>query len=317
VRIAFAKDNAGVVQSMDTNNYYPFGLNHIGGSSYSNFGSYYNYKYNGKELEETGMYDYGARMYMADIGRWGVVDPLAEVNRAWSPYRYAYNNPLRFIDPDGRLEDWYQDEAGDYVYDANLTDSNAYLKLSNKEKYLGSSHSITLVNSDKQSVGNINLEEGGSISVSGEWAEAGNVSYETIGKESGFGLIVDAKLTDGAKIYDVDKLSQDNYNKYNNPEMEFSADAKELAQDSFKGEFKSPESTASKVVNGVVGATSGSGVVVAPNCSQCPPSTAGPGPVGTVPGPSNKAAYDGYKMGIALNHLLWHDKKTDNNEKKK
>lgn len=108
-RVTFAKNNAGVVQSIDTNNYYPFGLNHIGGSNYSNFGSYYNYKYNGKELQETGMYDYGARMYMADLGRWGVIDPLAEVNRAWSPYRYAYNNPLRFIDPDGRLEDWYQD----------------------------------------------------------------------------------------------------------------------------------------------------------------------------------------------------------------
>ena len=90
--------NGSGVEVLEENNYYPFGLLHNYTATTQNA---YQYKYNGKELQETGMYDYGARFYMPDLGRWSVVDPLAETSRRWSTYTYAYNNPIRFIDPDG------------------------------------------------------------------------------------------------------------------------------------------------------------------------------------------------------------------------
>ncbi|WP_291872391.1 RHS repeat-associated core domain-containing protein [Chryseobacterium sp.] len=80
-RLTFARTTAGVLEFVDKNDYYPFGMNHLkSGNAFFGAGSYKNYKYNGKELQETGMYDYGARFYMPDIGRWGVVDPLAETS---------------------------------------------------------------------------------------------------------------------------------------------------------------------------------------------------------------------------------------------
>jgi len=109
------KNNAEVLEE---NNYYAFGLRHSAGMV-PTANAAYNYQYNGKELQkETGWGDYGARMYMADIGRWGVIDPLAEQMRRYSPYNYAFNNPVSFIDPDGMKPHQFS-MAGDSRPDAN------------------------------------------------------------------------------------------------------------------------------------------------------------------------------------------------------
>jgi len=88
------------------NNYYPFGLKHKGYNELPDYSvtNKYRYAFGGKELNsELGLelYDFGARNYDAAIGRWLNVDPLAENSRRWTPYNYAYNNPIVFVDPDG------------------------------------------------------------------------------------------------------------------------------------------------------------------------------------------------------------------------
>lgn len=87
--------------------YYPFGLKHKG---YNNVVSSYGnstaqkFGFGGKELnEELGLewHDFGSRNYDASLGRWMNLDPLAEKMGRHSPYNYAFNNPINWINPDG------------------------------------------------------------------------------------------------------------------------------------------------------------------------------------------------------------------------
>ena len=90
-------DQAGAVE--EVNHYYPFG------GTFASTSSVQPYKYNGKELDRKGgldWYDYGARMYDAALGRWHVVDPMADKYYSWSVYVYCQNNTIKYIDPDGK-----------------------------------------------------------------------------------------------------------------------------------------------------------------------------------------------------------------------
>ncbi len=128
-RLSYTVDSTyGDLVLLEENHYYPFGLKHTGynsnqyqfvevenGADYfinieqlpDGYTSAYKYKYNGKEYQDElglNMYDYGARNYDPALGRWMNIDPLAEKAPAWSPYRYAFNNPLRYSDPTGLYE---------------------------------------------------------------------------------------------------------------------------------------------------------------------------------------------------------------------
>lgn len=128
IRSSYAWDErGGRLVIINENNYYPYGLQHksyntqsyvfvpsANGPGYHTAeivqqggktpASPYKYKFHGKELQDElgyDMYDFGARNYDPALGRWMNIDPLAEVSRRWSPYNYALDNPVYFIDPDG------------------------------------------------------------------------------------------------------------------------------------------------------------------------------------------------------------------------
>ncbi len=117
--------------------YYPFGME-MPGRNYSSEG--YRYGFNGMEkdgeIKGSGNHvDFGARGYDPRLGRWLSVDPLQMKYPRINPYNAIDNNPILFIDPDGRRIVIYYEENGKemtHVYTGRVADfyngDNQFLK---------------------------------------------------------------------------------------------------------------------------------------------------------------------------------------------
>ncbi len=97
----YLKDHLGNIRTIfnrfgtvvQEDHYYPFGMTY---QSYTT-GTENPYKYNGKELNQEhnlDWYDYGARFYDAQLGRWHRIDPMAEKYYSYTGYHYVRNNPI-------------------------------------------------------------------------------------------------------------------------------------------------------------------------------------------------------------------------------
>jgi len=183
------------------NHYYPFGLGQKG-PWYASVAPENKYRYNGKEWNDEwglNMYDYGARGYMPDLGRWGGVDALAERYHAWSQYNYVMGNPMLLIDPDGmrislfdRLEamgakhgdapDWVPDKQGNLLAEAGddaLTLSD-YLGISYEESDAIFSNLQNWANKTDREAGIVEVE-GKTLLISDKGLRAGNLAEYYIG----------------------------------------------------------------------------------------------------------------------------------------
>jgi RHS repeat-associated protein len=90
--------SGNIVQSTE---YYPFGAHYIKSTNQEK----QPYKFGGKELDhlfDLDCYDFEARMYDPVLGRFMTMDPLNEKYYSISPYAYCLNNPMKYVDPDGK-----------------------------------------------------------------------------------------------------------------------------------------------------------------------------------------------------------------------
>jgi RHS repeat-associated protein len=100
--------NYYVAEVLSQNDYYPFGMGMVERKYV--IGNAYRYGFNSKEKEgdikgKENAYDFGDRIFDPQLGRWLSVDVAAKSAPGWTPFRFGFDNPINFKDPNGQWEE--------------------------------------------------------------------------------------------------------------------------------------------------------------------------------------------------------------------
>lgn len=186
-----------VVQQDD---YYAFGLAF---NSYTRENAVANnYLYNGFEKQDEldlGWYDYLARQYDPAIGRFMSVDPAADLMRRISPYAYAFNNPVRFTDPDGMVPGDFLNEKGEKVGDDGRKDGKVYVIKTTKSEFDSGVPSAGITKYQAKQTEAYIKENSGNTAAFGEGNIANTNSVEIEGSTTARQGMVDEAYRDNGK----------------------------------------------------------------------------------------------------------------------
>ncbi|WP_334126871.1 M91 family zinc metallopeptidase, partial [Empedobacter brevis] len=231
VRVSYAWDDVNSkLKTVNEDHYYPFGLQHKGynkppvditirererveigvGIGNTSGSANYKYRYNGKELQDElnlNIYAYGWRDYDPAIGRFSKIDRFADKYYSISPYAYAANNPVRFMDVKGDSL-WIEYKGNKILYE------NGNLRNQDGTAYTGKG---------------VKIAKDGSVKLKGFLKNAVGALDKLNSKDVG-NSIVD-QLQGSSENYTIVRSSRGNYYNSGTNEVGFDPSARNSAPD--------------------------------------------------------------------------------------
>lgn len=215
---------------IEENHYYPGGLAMAGISDKALKTNYAanKFRFGGKELQNqefsdgSGLeeYDFKARWFDPQLMMWHSLDPKADQMRRYSPYTFAFDNPLRYIDPDGmEVQDIiYYNEKGKEIgrKKASGNDRSFVLKTTKKANDIYTKEERNKPNGDKTGPANVNSISSSDADKTKDAIHKGNFESDLVKKNTVEIVNKDGlqKMADGIKDDGTGGRSDNNNREY-------------------------------------------------------------------------------------------------------